>query len=115
MNYEKCIRDGKVAVLYSPGFGAGWYTWNSNYEFLLFDKDLVEALEAGDTALLMKLALQKMRHQKKLDKREYSNIYFGGIEYLTIAWIPVGTKFIIDEYDGAETVKTIDDYCWTIA
>jgi hypothetical protein len=25
---EKVIRDGKVAVLYSPGYGAGWYSWN---------------------------------------------------------------------------------------
>ena len=24
----KCIRDGKVAILYSPGYGAGWSTWN---------------------------------------------------------------------------------------
>ena len=25
---EKVIRDGKVAVLYSPGYGAGWsYSW----------------------------------------------------------------------------------------
>jgi len=26
----KYIRDGKVAVLYSPGFGAGWSTWNDD-------------------------------------------------------------------------------------
>ena len=25
---DKVIRDGKVAVLYSPGFGAGWSTWS---------------------------------------------------------------------------------------
>ena len=25
-NMEKVIRDGKVAVLYSPGYGAGWTT-----------------------------------------------------------------------------------------
>ena len=27
---EKVIRDGKVAVLYSPGYGAGWSTWCYN-------------------------------------------------------------------------------------
>jgi len=26
MAVEKLIRDGKVAVLYSPGYGAGWST-----------------------------------------------------------------------------------------
>ena len=25
---EKVVRDGKVAVLVSPGYGAGWSTWN---------------------------------------------------------------------------------------
>ena len=28
VNMQKVIRDGKVAVLYSPGYGAGWYTWS---------------------------------------------------------------------------------------
>ena len=33
--YEKYYdSDGNVAVLYSPGFGAGWYTWNTDYEGL---------------------------------------------------------------------------------
>jgi hypothetical protein len=26
MNNEKYYKDGNVAVLYSPGFGAGWYS-----------------------------------------------------------------------------------------
>jgi hypothetical protein len=25
---NKLIRDGMVAVLYSPDYGSGWYTWN---------------------------------------------------------------------------------------
>jgi hypothetical protein len=28
MIVEKYIKDGKVAVLYSAGYGAGWSTWN---------------------------------------------------------------------------------------
>ena len=27
---EKLERDGKVAILYSPGYGAGWSTWNDD-------------------------------------------------------------------------------------
>ena len=38
----KVIRDGKVAVLYSPGFGAGWSTWNSHNPDLLFDSIIVD-------------------------------------------------------------------------
>jgi hypothetical protein len=29
---KKVIRDGKVAVLISDGYGAGWYSWNKKYQ-----------------------------------------------------------------------------------
>ena len=28
MTIDKAINDGMVAILYSPGFGAGWSSWN---------------------------------------------------------------------------------------
>ena len=34
---------------------------------------------------------------------------------LRIVDIPAGTKYRIDEYDGNESVCTIDDYEWSIA
>ena len=43
---EKVIRDGKVAVLYSPGYGAGWYSWH-DIEDLLYDPAVVEMVEKG--------------------------------------------------------------------
>ncbi len=45
---KKVIRDGHVAVIYSPGFGAGWYTWNQlldNAEQLIYDPMIVQILE----------------------------------------------------------------------
>jgi hypothetical protein len=36
---QKLIRDDKVAVLVSPGFGAGWYTWHW-VEELIYDPSL---------------------------------------------------------------------------
>jgi len=42
---KKVIRDGKVAVLISHGFGAGWYSWNTEYQQLLFHPKLVEMVE----------------------------------------------------------------------
>lgn len=42
---EKLEKDGKVAILYSPGFGAGWSTWNSEWaDQLVFDKEIAEAI-----------------------------------------------------------------------
>jgi hypothetical protein len=34
---------------------------------------------------------------------------------LRISELPAGTKYRIDEYDGSETVMTIDDYSWQVA
>ena len=35
---EKVIRNGQVAVLYSPGFGAGWYSWNEKKRIVISSK-----------------------------------------------------------------------------
>jgi len=43
---QKVIRDGKVAVLISPGFGGGWHTWN-HVDELLFHPVLVNMVENG--------------------------------------------------------------------
>jgi hypothetical protein len=41
--------------------------------------------------------------------------YAGGAADVTIEWIPVGIKFVIEEYDGAESINEIDDYNWMTA
>ena len=39
----------------------------------------------------------------------------GDYAELYIAEVPAGTKYRIDEYDGIETVMTIDEYDWKVA
>ena len=39
----------------------------------------------------------------------------GSFADLHIADLPAGTKYRIDEYDGSESVMTIDDYEWSVA
>jgi hypothetical protein len=39
----------------------------------------------------------------------------GSYAKLFITDVPSGTKYRIDEYDGLESVMTIDDYEWSIA
>jgi hypothetical protein len=98
---EKVIRDGKVAVLISSGWGAGWSTWHGHKE-LIFHPKLVELVESGQhnqetvSAVLNEL----------LDKEEAEGIYLGGVRDLSITWITKGTKFKIEEYDGSEYVIT---------
>ena len=39
----------------------------------------------------------------------------GSYAQLFIADVPSGTRYRIDEYDGLESVMTVDDYEWSVA
>ena len=97
---EKIVRDGKVAVAVSYGFGAGWSTWNSvdpmdaRFNQLFLDGKIKEAwmlcnaLELG---------------------------YAGGADDVVIEWLDEGTQFIITEYDGSEKLEIKDETLWRTA
>lgn len=95
---EKIIEKGKVAVAYSPGFGAGWSTWESVSPF---EPKVIEMIRAGKQNQITGEWCEKELGLK--------NIYCGGAEGLEIAWLPQGTKFYIHEYDGSESIKTGED------
>ena len=101
---EKLIEKGKVAVLYSPGFGAGWYTWNQTVPQILFDPAIVKLVE-----------------EKKFDELttyvalKYPDIYTGGMNYLKVAWIPEGTLFRVEDYDGSESIELKENDNWIVA
>ena len=102
---SKVIRDGKVAVLVSPGYGAGWYSWNTEYPEILFDPIVVDAIER-------KLPIREIETYLK---DTYPNIHLSGYCDLEIQWIPEGTQFKIDEYDGYETLMAISNITWFTA
>jgi len=101
---EKVVRDGKVAVIFSPEFGAGWYTWNTEYPEIIFDPNIVHFIE-----------------NKEIDKLEayvdlkYPELYLSGFEDLAIMWLDEGTEFKIEEYDGNETIVLRKKVKWLIA
>lgn len=107
---NKLVRNGKVAVLYSPGYGAGWSTWcdGSLREYLTMDKELAEAVESGNIDKAIELA-----EAKAADKT--AGVYTGGARDLCIEWVPVGSAFEIVEYDGNESVRLFDISQFTIA
>lgn len=100
---EKVIRDGKVAVLISHGFGAGWYSWSRNNEALLFHHKLVEMVEQGKA--------DQIDEDWVKENLGIEDFYCGGASDLQIHWLPVGTAFQVEEYDGAESLRTMDDLC----
>lgn len=98
---KKEIRDGKVAVLVSPGFGAGWSTWNGIKE-LIFHPEIVKLVEQERYEEITEEFCQEL-----LNTDDYICVL--GVNDLTIAWLDEGTHFIINEYDGYESIYTVDD------
>ena len=100
---NKLVRDGKVAVLVSPEYGAGWYSWHRK-EDLLYDPSIIQWLESEE--------LDKIENYLAL---KYPDEYFGGLDELTVQWIDQGTEFRIAEYDGSEWVELKEELRWLIA
>ena len=96
---EKVIRGNKVAVLYSPDFGAGWYTWNYQYPEILFDPVIVKMVEDYTDTKTIELYCEE----------KYPQGYFGGAGDLRIKWVDIGKQFRIDEYDGNESIMLRDN------
>ena len=98
---EKVIRDGMGAVLVSTGHGAGWSTWNLEYPDCMFNPTMVQWVLDGKTG--------DVPHVYGVD------FYYGGAPKLEVEWVPVGSRFIIDEYDGYESITFEEDFKWLVA
>ncbi|MFC1018821.1 hypothetical protein ACFGZ6_00915 [Pasteurella multocida] len=85
---------GEVAVLYSPGYGAGWSTWN-NHDCVFTPEIVRLVLDNADTTDI----------ENKAEELFGEGFYTGGASQLRIGWLKPGTQFYINEYDGYETVN----------
>ena len=101
---NKLNEDGRVAVLYSPGFGAGWYTWNYEHPEILFDPAIVKFVEK-----------EKWDELATYVELKYPEIYTGGMRELTVEWIPEGALFKVNEYDGSESIELKEGDHWMVA
>ena len=94
---QKLIVKGNVAVLISAGYGAGWSTWaRENAEEMVFDPDIAKAILDNDFAKAQTIA-----------KAKYPDQYLGGLDDLVVGFVPIGTRFEINEYDGHETLRIL--------
>jgi hypothetical protein len=100
---EKVIREGKVGVLISPGYGAGFYNWGAPIE-AIFNPTLIELVEQ-----------QKVEEAIDFVEKTWEGVYSGGVQDLQVVWIEEGTRFIIEEYDGAESFLFEDKIDWITA
>lgn len=90
-----------VPILISSDFGPGWYT-NHGIKELLFDKTII--------AILLNCGFRS-------DIIKYLKENYPRVEYVTldIVWLKKGTEFIINEYDGQESVRIRDTTNWITA
>ena len=93
-----------MKVLISPGFGAGWSTWNDKR--MAVDKDLIELFEKGCTLKEMMLLC---------DEKGYEDVYYGGFDGLAVVEVAEGVHFKVIEYDGAESIEVLEEEDWFYA
>lgn len=95
-----------MKVLISPGYGAGWSTWNCKE--MAIDEDLITAFENGCTGKEM---------EELCIKKGYRDPYVRGFGDLVVEEVPVGSLFKIVEYDGSESIEIFDpnDGSWILA
>ena len=102
---DKVIRNGNVGVLVTYDYGAGWYTWHDIPE-LLFEPEVIRMVEESiDPKVIEEYCV-----------RVYGDDhYYGGADNLMIEWVPEGTVFRIEEYDGRESLVYLEEYEWITA
>lgn len=101
---NKTVRDGKVAVLISPDWGAGWYTWNLEHPDMIFDPAVVDFVENN-----------KFDELEAYANLKWPNAYLGGMGTLKVVWVDQGTQFRINEHDGSESLEIQGSGHWIVA
>ncbi len=101
---NKTVANGKVAIVYSPGYGAGWSTWNEDNPEMIFDPGLVDLVIAGNREKILSYIALK-----------WPLAYTGGVDQLDVLWLAEGTAFQIEEHDGNEKVTVKDNQNWLTA
>lgn len=95
---EKYYKDNMVGILVSPGFGAGWSTWNREYPEMIFDPEIIQCILDDD-----------FKRAEEIAELKWPDAYLGGLKDLEVEFLEKGTVFTIEEYDGSESLRTSDD------
>lgn len=90
----------EVAVLVSPGYGCGWYTWHQCEE-LIFAPNIVEKVLRCESITIEDIAEAL---EITVDEAEERGLDLYTRSQLRVRWIKENEGFSIDEYDGAESL-----------
>jgi len=120
MEIKKVVKEGKVAVLVSKGWGAGFTTWTTNWNpedknclQQLFDPTLVEMCKQLQSLKFFDRDRTGLLDQMlEYIQKTYPKAFVGGIEDLEVEWVPEGSLFRVNEYDGKEEVEYFEQTKW---
>lgn len=117
---ELYVKDDKVGVLVSSGYGAGWSTWNLEYPTLAYDKRVIDYwLSKKDNWIFMFNSMHRTHEEEKefeefFESIGYKNLYFGGFKDCKLKFVDFNVPWTISEYDGSESLITLDDIPFTV-
>lgn len=108
--------DDLVAIVYSPGYGGGWSTWG--YGIDATDARVAYLVMTGGFGRLLMPGYEPDEPHEVIVDGTTGYLYSSWYESeshgdkLVIRWLPPGTLYRIDEYDGAESVMEMGSYDW---
>lgn len=119
--YNEKVPNKPRKILYSPGFGAGWTTWetsnNDLVKFMLDYKPFIDYLSEHKNLpdfeyppFSLSLPEPIKTFAKECEKKFGRIPYLGGLKDLKVA--EVEGRFRINEYDGNESIETENAIDW---
>lgn len=93
----------EYAVLVSPGYGAGWSTWNQRD--LAYDKRVIEYF-------LMNHSKAPEDVAAAMERFGYEGVYCGGWHKVRLEWVKKDAVWTMREYDGAEHIEYYNPDNW---
>ena len=101
----------KRKILVSPGYGAGWTTWNPGEvaRYMLDYEPIISAIERGETVGEDHPAVLKLQAEC-LEKFGESHVCVLGADDLIV--VEVDGPVHVTEYDGYESFDTPDSVEW---
>lgn len=110
-------------ILYSPGFGAGWSSWNSGEtaKYMLEYQPIIAFIEAGgaftqrdlgdnSTKYVPRHPLLKQLQDECRERFGTDHVCVLGADDLEV--MTVAGRVMIEEYDGSESVVEEGDENW---
>jgi hypothetical protein len=100
-------------ILYSPGYGAGWTSWNDGEikKYMLTYEPIIKAIEAGQKINEKHPAVLQLQ-KECLEKFNKDYVCVLGADDLKV--MEVAGRVRISEYDGSESVteEGTDNHEW---